>query len=49
MTTWLIVIWFVVLYWGEVKVFNDAVDDCSWENWEQWVCTARALVKSTRP
>ena len=33
----LIVIWWVVLWWGEEVVFRRSVEDCSWSNWESWV------------
>ncbi|KAH7399580.1 hypothetical protein BKA66DRAFT_406881 [Pyrenochaeta sp. MPI-SDFR-AT-0127] len=32
----LVLLWWVVLYWGERGVFNGAVDSCSWEKWEKW-------------
>jgi hypothetical protein len=34
----LIVLWWVVLYWGERGTFNSAIDSCSWNSWERWVC-----------
>lgn len=33
----LVVLWWVVLYWGERGVFNGNVDSCSWDKWENWV------------
>lgn len=33
----LIVVWFIVLYWGERGVFKSSIDACRWENWEHWV------------
>ena len=33
-----IVVWWVVLLWGERWVFKSAVEECRWENWERWVC-----------
>ncbi|KAL6711961.1 hypothetical protein ACN47E_003004 [Coniothyrium glycines] len=32
----LVLVWWVVLYWGERAVFNGAVGDCDWERWENW-------------
>ncbi|CAG8974931.1 hypothetical protein HYALB_00007608 [Hymenoscyphus albidus] len=32
----LIAVWFVVLLWGERWVFQNAVEDCRWGNWERW-------------
>ncbi|KAF1840451.1 uncharacterized protein K460DRAFT_371643 [Cucurbitaria berberidis CBS 394.84] len=32
----LVVIWWVVLYWGERGAFNGAVESCSWDKWENW-------------
>jgi len=34
----LVLLWWVVLYWGERGIFNGAVDSCSWDRWETWVC-----------
>ena len=34
----LVLLWWVVLYWGERGIFNSAVDSCSWDRWENWVC-----------
>lgn len=33
----LVVLWWVVLFWGETGTFNSAVGGCSWEKWEDWV------------
>lgn len=32
-----IVVWVVLLLWGERWVFKSAVEECRWENWERWV------------
>ncbi|KAF2132533.1 hypothetical protein P153DRAFT_332833 [Dothidotthia symphoricarpi CBS 119687] len=32
----LVLVWWVVLYWGERGVFEGAVGKCSWEGWEDW-------------
>jgi hypothetical protein len=32
-----VVIWALVLLWGERWVFESAVQACRWENWERWV------------
>ena len=34
----LVVIWWVVVYWGERGAFNGAVGSCNWNAWEDWVC-----------
>jgi len=36
----LVVLWWVVLYWGETGTFNSTVGSCSWDRWEKWVCHA---------
>jgi hypothetical protein len=33
-----IVVWVVLLLWGERWVFNSSVEECRWEDWERWVC-----------
>lgn len=33
----LIIVWVVVLWWGEEAVFTRKVQDCSWDRWETWV------------
>ncbi|KAF2459795.1 hypothetical protein BDY21DRAFT_369739 [Lineolata rhizophorae] len=30
------IVWVVVLYWGERKVFQESFDSCRWEDWEKW-------------
>jgi hypothetical protein len=35
----LVLLWWVVLYWGERGVFNGAVESCHWDKWENWVST----------
>ncbi|EAS28836.3 manganese ion homeostasis [Coccidioides immitis RS] len=32
----LIALWILTLWWGERKVFRDAVGKCEWTNWEKW-------------
>lgn len=36
----LVIIWILVLWWGERLVFWRSVSSCRWENWEQWVYLA---------
>lgn len=36
----LVLLWWVVLYWGERGAFNGALGACDWESWEKWVCEA---------
>lgn len=33
----LVVVWVVVLLWGERWVFRKAVEECEWGSWERWV------------
>jgi hypothetical protein len=33
----LVVLWVVVLLWGERWVFHSKVESCHWSNWEHWV------------
>ena len=35
--TILILIWAVVLIWGERVVFQRRVNECQWQQWEAWV------------
>lgn len=35
--TALILLWAVVLIWGERLVFERRVDQCQWHRWETWV------------
>ncbi|KAE8347469.1 hypothetical protein BDV24DRAFT_122174 [Aspergillus arachidicola] len=35
-TNALAVLWFFTLWWGERAVFQDSLERCAWENWEQW-------------
>lgn len=37
----LVVIWWVVVYWGERGAFDSAVGGCNWDAWEDWVCHTR--------
>ncbi|KAH8813204.1 hypothetical protein F5884DRAFT_832745 [Xylogone sp. PMI_703] len=32
----LVVIWVIALLWGERWVFQSAVEECEWSNWERW-------------
>lgn len=29
--------WLLLVWWGERRVFDTAIQDCLWENWEKWV------------
>lgn len=33
----LVMIWAVVLLWGERWIFHTKVESCHWSNWEKWV------------
>jgi hypothetical protein len=39
----LVLLWWVVLYWGETGTFHSAVESCRWERWEKWVCNNQDL------
>ena len=39
----LIIIWVVVLWWGERGAFSASVSNCSWSTWEQWVSLLSGL------
>jgi hypothetical protein len=34
-----VVIWFLLLLWGESAVFENSIKACDWDNWERWVST----------
>lgn len=33
----LVLVWVLVLLWGEHWVFHTTVERCDWDNWEKWV------------
>lgn len=33
----LVLVWVLVLLWGEHWVFHTTVERCGWDNWEKWV------------
>ena len=33
----LVVIWVLMLWWGERITFGSSVSSCEWEKWEHWV------------
>lgn len=33
----LILLWALILWWGELKVFQSSISSCQWEKWETWV------------
>ncbi|KAL7268138.1 hypothetical protein RUND412_009250 [Rhizina undulata] len=35
-TNFVRVLWIMLVYWGERKIFEDAMEACQWENWERW-------------
>ncbi len=39
----LIIIWGIVLWWGEEAVFRGKVEDCTWDRWETWVCLSTSI------
>lgn len=34
----LVIVWVLLLLWGEKWVFHSRVEDCHWSSWEKWVC-----------
>jgi len=34
----LILVWVIVLWWGEEHLFQAKVEGCAWDRWESWVC-----------
>ncbi|KAK6537991.1 hypothetical protein TWF694_010884 [Orbilia ellipsospora] len=36
LTNLLRLIWFGVVYWGELATFTDSIARCNWSNWEKW-------------
>ena len=45
----LVLIWLLVLWWGERRVFKSSIEGCQWDLWEAWVChqNAFSLCKET--
>ncbi|KAL9109095.1 MAG: hypothetical protein Q9227_006186 [Pyrenula ochraceoflavens] len=37
----LVLIWVLLLWWGERLVFEHAVQSCDWGNWEKWPAASR--------
>lgn len=37
----LVLIWVLVLVWGERVVFDRSVKQCLWQEWESWVSANR--------
>lgn len=35
----LVVLWILLLWWGEEAVFRRGVKGCAWDRWESWVGT----------
>lgn len=33
----LIVLWVIILWWGERSVFGNSIAACDWDKWERWV------------
>lgn len=33
----IILLWLFSIRWGERKIFEDHINQCLWENWEDWV------------
>lgn len=40
-TSGLIIIWLIAVWWGERGVFNSAIRQCAWESWERWPTEAQ--------
>lgn len=45
----LVVVWMVILLWGERWVFDSKVETCSWDHWEKWVRKHWQTCASLRP
>lgn len=43
----LILLWGLVLWWGEEAVFRRKVESCRWDHWETWVSSSNATFSST--
>lgn len=41
----LVLVWAVVLLWGERWIFHTKVESCHWSNWEKWVMASPSLSK----
>ena len=39
----LILLWLVVLWWGESSVFSSHIQTCQWDTWESWVSSNLVL------
>lgn len=39
----LILLWFLVLWWGEKSIFMGSVGGCTWDRWEDWVRIIRFI------
>ncbi|KAF2634957.1 hypothetical protein P280DRAFT_523620 [Massarina eburnea CBS 473.64] len=35
-----VLVWWVVVYWGERSAIQNSVEECRWENWENWDSSA---------
>lgn len=33
----LVLVWLLVLRWGEQTIFKRMIQDCAWDRWESWV------------
>ena len=43
-----VLLWVVVLLWGERWVFRSAIEACKWEGWERWVSSAMEMSRKER-
>ncbi|KPI36126.1 Cell division control protein 1 [Cyphellophora attinorum] len=41
LTTGLILVWWIAIWWGESGIYSSTVSQCSWENWETWTTQAQ--------
>lgn len=41
----LVVLWMLVMLWGERWTFKSQVQNCDWDHWEDWVSLQTSLVK----
>lgn len=47
--TALVLLWAVVLIWGERLVFERRVNQCQWQRWETWVSEQASRLPLSNP
>lgn len=41
--------WVLLVWWGERRVFDTAIQECLWDNWEEWVWLPSSSSSSIAP